>query len=243
MVMLTPLWSWRALYIYGYHIQNCSTIILFMCKLCPLLRSCNGSEAPQKWQRCCIQGLCDLELTVLATVGICVIWDRATLSTAKTAEDPAFQHFFNGIGQEKMISFPDVLNVKLHTTALGLESCDGILRKSTTIFCSFSLTCCRRGVLSAYFTISTHFLPDLLLGNGHNPLLSKDHDRPQSLIQQRTLVLLGLIPVDMTAMLGCNLVMCLPDPRACKVMCASMYTLSFEVGVVDFVLTFKHIRI
>ena len=41
------------------------------------------------------------------------------------------------------------------------------------------------------------------------------------------------MPVDIIAMLDCHLVMYLPDPQAHEVMYASVYTLSFEVGVVN----------
>ena len=45
--------------------------------------------------------------------------------------------------------------------------------------------------------------------------------------------------------LGGHLVVCLPNPQGSltiAVMCDGIYTLSFEVGVVNFVSTFKQIK-
>ena len=57
-------------------------------------------------------------------------------------------------------------------------------------------------------------------------------------------MLLGLTLVDIITTLGCHLDVCLPDPRGCltvAAMCNNVYTLSFEVDVVNFVSTIKHI--
>ena len=50
--------------------------------------------------------------------------------------------------------------------------------------------------------------------------------------------------IDIITALGGHFVMYLPDPRGrlmITAMCDSVYTLSFEVGVVNFVSTIKHI--
>ena len=77
--------------------------------------------------------------------------------------------------------------------------------------------------------------------------LTGNCDRPRSLIYQRKqLLLLGLILIDIIATLGGHLVVYLSNPRG-RLMVAAMcdgdgvYTLTFEVGVVNFVSTFKRI--